>query len=137
MSNIKRTFPSTHEATSLALDLLLEFADENRVPEEVVERMILVVGEAVSNSVEHGNAAGTSATLELTLAVDSEAVTMCVLDEGLGITQDNLDKARLPDDPFDMDGRGLYIIKETSDRVWLEEEGRRLCVSWQLPTAAA
>jgi serine/threonine-protein kinase RsbW len=117
----------------MASDLLLEIAEEWSLPDEVVERMILVVGEAVSNAAEHGNASDSALSVELAFGRSDERVWMWVSDEGPGITQQRIDEAKLPDDPFDTDGRGLYIIREMADRVWLEEGGRRLCASWDLP----
>jgi anti-sigma regulatory factor (Ser/Thr protein kinase) len=119
------------------MDLLLELVDEWGLPEGVVDRMLLVLGEAVSNAVEHGDAPGTADTLEVSFDLDDGTVSFCVRDEGPGMKQESLDNASLPDDPMDMDGRGLYIIRETSDRVWLEDQGRRLCTSWFLPDRAA
>ena len=53
-----------------------------------------------------------------------------VEDAGEGISAEQLERAALPEDNMQTNGRGLYIMKSLADRIWLEAEGRRLCMAW-------
>ncbi len=123
--------PSTMDAASTAADRLLELASEWSIADELLERIVLVLSEAVANAAEHGNGIDSPAAITVTFSTIEDEVVTCVEDEGKGLDQAQIDRASLPDDPLSQDGRGLYIIREMTDRVWLEAEGRRLCMAWK------
>jgi serine/threonine-protein kinase RsbW len=125
-----RILSSTPEAATEASELLLEVAEEWNLPEALFERILLVVSEAVANAAEHGNELDPSKNVRLTYELANGEVTVSVEHEGPGMDPERLQNASLPDDPLDTGGRGLYIIRELAERVWLEEEGRRMCLGW-------
>lgn len=124
--------PSTLDAASTASDILLEVADGWDIPEGILEKMLLAVQEAVANAAEHGNALGSENEILLTYALGDGEVAALVEDSGRGIRIEDIERAELPDDPLDTSGRGLYIIRELAERIWLEADGRRLGMAWRL-----
>ncbi|WP_420453910.1 ATP-binding protein [Rubrivirga sp.] len=84
-----------------------------------VTRVALVLGEAVSNSVEHG--AGDEVALRLDLVGD--ALHVRVADDGPGPDAARLDRAHLPDDPLSTEGRGLFILRRLADAVEADSSG--------------
>jgi serine/threonine-protein kinase RsbW len=127
--------PSTLDAASTASDLLLEVAGAWDIPEAILEKMLLAVQEAVANAAEHGNALATDAEVVLTYALRDGEVAALVEDSGSGMQLSDIEGATLPDDPLDTSGRGLYIIRELAERVWLEAGGRRLGMAWRVDAA--
>jgi serine/threonine-protein kinase RsbW len=125
--------PSTPEAASAACDLAEELAEAWGLPDRLRDAFLLVMGEAVDNAAGHGNDYDPSRTVRLTCRLEEGTLVVCVEDEGAGLQGTRLQEAALPDDPMAVDGRGLYIMRELADRVWLEAEGRRLCAAWTLP----
>jgi len=94
--------------------------------------MLLAVGEAVANAVEHGNDAEATREVTLEWRKEESGGWLSVEDEGPGLTPDRLQNAALPQDAFQTGGRGLFIIKDLTDDVRLEAEGRRLML-WFAP----
>jgi len=123
---------STADAPSEASELLLQVADEWQLPDDLIERMLLTIGEAVGNAAEHGNELLEERTILVEFIRKDEEVLICVEDEGSGFSEQKLLDAHLPEDPFDTGGRGLYIMKEMTNRIWVEKGGRRLCLAWTL-----
>lgn len=125
-----RTFPSTRDAAIEASMFVLDAAETLKLPEDVREAMLLVIGEAVANAAGHGNGFDAEKEVTVVCSVEDGEVRLCIEDEGDGIPANRLEGAELPDDPFQTSGRGLFIMQTVADRVWLEAEGRRLCLAW-------
>ena len=130
METRKRTFPSTLEAAAEASDFILEVIDSMELPEEVAQQILLVIGEAVSNAAGHGNEFNPEKEVVVECSLEDDEVRLSIEDQGPGITTDQLENASLPDDMMQTRGRGLFIMKSLADRIWLEADGRRLCMAW-------
>lgn len=124
--------PGTPEAGGKAAEAVQKWVAEWDIPENLGELILLAVAEAVSNAAEHGNRLHADKEIILIADKSNQHITISVEDQGEGLSGERLNNAQLPSDPFDIRGRGLYIIKEVATRVWLEAEGRRLCMAWEI-----
>ena len=131
MGSLTRTFPSTLDAAVDASAFVLEAAEAYGLSEDITQQMLLVIGEAVANAAGHGNEFDPEKEVVVEVGVQEAEVRLCVQDQGGGIPQDRLEHATLPDDLLQTSGRGLYIMKSLTDRIWIEGEGRRLCMMWR------
>lgn len=84
-------------------------------PSSDVSRVVLAIGEAVSNALEHGPPAG--GPVRLAFDGDPRQVVVRVADGGEGPATQRLADARLPNDPLATGGRGLYIQAHLADAV--------------------
>ncbi len=78
-------------------------------------RVVLAVGEAVSNAVEHGPDA--AEPIRFRVDADLGLAVVHVDDGGQGPAGDRIQHARLPHNPLSLGGRGLYIISQLADSV--------------------
>ena len=129
---MRLVLPSTPEAVPEAVRFAEAAAREAGFPDEVSDRMLLAVGEAVANAVQHGNGNDSTRLVKLEWLNDGEGGWLSVEDQGSGLTRDGLQNATLPTDALQTGGRGLFIIKELTDDVRLESDGRRLML-WFSP----
>ena len=129
---MRLVLPSTPEAVPEAVRFAEAAATEAAFPDEVTDRMLLAVGEAVANSIEHGNGANPDRHITLGWQKEDGGGWLSVEDEGPGLTLGRLKNARLPENALQAGGRGLFIIKELTDDIRLEAEGRRLML-WFAP----
>jgi anti-sigma regulatory factor (Ser/Thr protein kinase) len=108
------------------------------VQAEDVARWQLVLTEAVVNAVMHGSGGDARRTVTVGWAAAAGEVRLEVSDGGTGPVLE-LDTAILPDDPLQADGRGLFLIKESCDRVehWRGPDGYRLVMIRATPGARA
>ena len=129
---MRLVLPSKPEAVTRAVRFAESVAAEAGFPEELADRLLLVVGEAVANSIEHGNGSEQSRNVTLEWLKQGRGGWLAVEDEGPGISLERLKNAHLPENMFQTGGRGLYIIRELADDVKVEAEGRRLML-WFRP----
>ena len=79
-----------------------------------VTRIVLSVGECVSNAVEHG---ARDAPLRIRLRVSEHDATVWVADGGGGPSPDEIANPSLPADALATSGRGLFIQSRLADEV--------------------
>jgi serine/threonine-protein kinase RsbW len=119
---------STFESLEEIVEAAQQFAARVFGDAEAAHRFVLAVSEAVSNAIEHGNAADPDKQVTAAFHARTEAalVEATVTDEGRGF-----DPAAV-DDPLDEEhltrthGRGLHIIQQAADEVSYEADGCRV-----------
>lgn len=94
--------------------------------DEFAYKVVLLVSEAVTNAIEHGNALDKSKKVTLDVKVGVKQVLVTVEDEGEGFDPETL-KNPTQDENLLMDGgRGVFFIQEMADDVSYELDGRRI-----------
>ena len=98
---------------------LINFLEENRLPEQEVRQWALVFSEMVTNAIRHSTAGSgeKEPTGEIILRwwIEEGVVWLEVNDHGQGPPEELLRAPRLPENPLDEGGRGLYIIRQFCD----------------------
>lgn len=117
---------SETQSIAKAVRFAEDAANEAGFPEETGDRMVLSVGEAVANSIEHGNSTNKDLEICLSWVTEGKGGWLGIEDEGPGITEDDVHSAQLPGDLLQTGGRGLYIIRKLSDGFKVEKGGRLL-----------
>jgi anti-anti-sigma factor len=132
-------FPADARAPSRARRALREALGAT-VDESVLETLVLMASEVVSNSVLHGGADG-SPVVGLRILTFPEAVRIEVDDAGPGFdpTQDLPSAEQVPDP--DEGGRGLFVVDRCASRWGARrsetDRGRRFSVWFEVDLAAA
>ncbi|OZC02785.1 hypothetical protein BSZ36_07240 [Rubricoccus marinus] len=116
--------PSTPESVTRAVEAAEGLSVQIGLSEETTSRVGLAVAEAVANAIEHGNRGIESSEVRVHLAPEARVLHVTIQDEGHGVDSEQLREASLPDDPLQTGGRGLFLIRELSDRA--EAAGTRL-----------
>ncbi len=89
-------------------------------------KIVLLLSEAVTNAIEHGNAYDAAKKVVVDLKIDSKQAQITVEDEGKGFERSNVQ------DPTDKEnllmdgGRGIFFIEQMADDVSFELNGRRV-----------
>ncbi|MGB3543118.1 ATP-binding protein [Rubrivirga sp.] len=112
------TLPRDIQSIAVASDALGDYLHQRGWSDQDVDRAVLSVSEAVSNSIEHG-----SGEVVLRYALEAEGLIIRVTDNGMGPSRQRLEDAALPQDPFAEDGRGLFILTALADVVTVLEDG--------------
>ncbi|MDF1799305.1 MAG: ATP-binding protein [Planctomycetota bacterium] len=121
-SHLALELPCVHRAVRVGRRVVQTFARTDEVPDEEIERLMLVTSELLANAVDHGGGGGafTEADLEsevvmfLRLEIDAKGWHLEVEDQGGGDPTESAatlagDK---PIDPEDERGRGLFLVRE-------------------------
>ena len=117
--------PRELDSAAAARHAVDQLAD--RLPEEQLGDVRLLVSELVTNSLRHAEL-GDDDRIRLAVAVDETRVRVEVSDPGPGFT------AEAEPSPDPGDGWGLYLVSTLSDR-WGVETGDRTCVWFELDRA--
>ena len=113
------TLPRQLESVALASELVGGYLKERGWSTRDVDRAVLSVGEAASNSVEHGRG-----PFVLGYALEGDTLTLEVADQGSGPAPALVQRAALPADTFAEGGRGLFILSSLADSISVLEDGR-------------
>ena len=116
------------------LDAIVDGTEEFLKPlvtdEELSYQIVLLLSEAVTNAIEHGNAHDVSKHLKIELNVRKENVIIQVEDEGEGFDPNAVSNPLEDENLLNDSGRGIFFIEQIADKVWYENEGRRVYIQF-------
>ncbi len=109
---------------------------EAHLPEDddLVYKIVLLISEAATNAMEHGNQMDESKHVTVHVQAHSAYVEVEVADEGEGFNPESVADPLSEDNLFSDSGRGLFLMEEMADAVEYKDEGRRLWMRFDLPT---
>ncbi|MGC2130570.1 MAG: ATP-binding protein [Candidatus Aquilonibacter sp.] len=95
---------------------LAAFASLHGVVELDQAAVVLAVGEALANAIEHAAAQG---DIKVTVEIDQHFISARIVDSGRGFDETPLDLQPLPDD-YEEGGRGIPIMQRCVDQCYVE-----------------
>lgn len=104
-------------------------ADHN-VNEDLYGNILIAVTEATNNAIVHGN--GKAIDKKVVLSVDKieKGIVFSVLDEGPGFNYENLPDPTAPENIEKPDGRGIFLMKNLSDKIEFFENGSKVNITF-------
>lgn len=132
MSNTYRyTLSSTFEESEKVPDIVEKIAKECSLNDDETGNFMLLLSEAVTNAIEHGNENDPKKKVIIHIEINSTEISASIQDEGIGFnpqtTKDPLDEKNL----METRGRGLFLLKEIADTLTFSENGTKLSFSLQ------
>jgi anti-sigma regulatory factor (Ser/Thr protein kinase) len=113
-------YPSTLDSEDKMLNDLERVFAQNRVCGEVVHRLMLIVSEAFTNALLHGNQENPSLIISVHLQVNEMMIVADITDQGKG-GLDRIKHRCNSDDLMEEHGRGIDLIKHYADDVKYSE----------------
>jgi len=114
------------------LDFVDQINDDIGLDDDLKSRMEMVLSEAVTNSIIHGNKEDLDKSVIVTTVISDESIVIKVTDEGEGfdytVKPDPTDAENL----LKIGGRGLFIIEKMADDVIYKNEGRTVIITFKL-----
>lgn len=93
-------------------------------PEESIVNLPLVMDEALSNAVIHGNKHSEELKIHVRIYISSRRIVIQVEDQGEGFFEEGVADPTQQENLFKGSGRGIFLIKELMDSVRFEKGGR-------------
>ena len=105
---------------------------EHDINEDLYFNMLLVLTEAVNNSIFHGNARNPRKNVNISMQKSQHKLCFFITDEGSGF-----DPRKLPDPTAPMqieqpNGRGVFLMRQLSDYVYYYDNGRKVEIQFTL-----
>lgn len=123
---LHRTLPSSFEHLERFVEETQAFMDRITDDEDLAYRVVLLVSEAVTNAMEHGNQFDAAKSVTVALRALPDRIELDVEDEGEGFAAAEVSDPLAKDHLLDDRGRGLFLMQEYADEIAIEDGGRRL-----------
>lgn len=118
------TLGSTFEESERVPDFVDEIQQERGLNDELTGNFMLLLSEAVSNAIDHGNEGDSTKKVYIDIEITDEKIVASVRDEGKGFTPD-LDKDPLSEENLLKEsGRGVFLLNQLADKLEFRDEGR-------------
>ncbi|MDZ4701065.1 MAG: ATP-binding protein [Rhodothermales bacterium] len=119
------------------LDALVDetgaFVEEIGLDEELAYKIVLLMSEAATNAITHGNAEDPAKKVDIELRCAPRQIALIVEDEGEGFNLDEIEDPISAENLMRGGGRGLFFIREMAEEVHLENNGRRIRMIFHVP----
>lgn len=99
-------------------------AEAGYAPEDCRVNLPMVMDEALSNAIVHGNSNKKELKVHIRIYISISRVIIQIEDQGVGFDRNKIEDPTGEGKIYNDSGRGLYIIKEIMDRVDFKNGGR-------------
>ena len=94
--------------------------------DDLVYKVVLLLSEAITNAIEHGNNHESDKKIVVDLEVQEHRVIIEVEDEGKGFDRKQIEDPLVSSNLLKDGGRGLFLIEEMADEVYFKKGGSRV-----------
>lgn len=127
------TFPSTADSLHLVEALIDEISAEMHLDEDYYGNILIAVTEAVNNAINHGNKQDPNKTVSFVFTEhDDHSISFRITDQGSGFDFENIPDPTAPENIEKVNGRGVFLMKQLSDGVTFDDNGRVVELSFKL-----
>ncbi len=107
-------------------DFLISIFNEYKLDKKYFNRIFLCISEAVMNSIKHGNKNDLKKQVSIIIDCSSEEMNIQIDDEGDGFDIEKVENPTLKENIKKESGRGIFIIKNLSDKIEYNEKGNQV-----------
>lgn len=100
--------------------------------EELYFNILLVLTEAINNSILHGNGADPCKSVKVKLRPTKAALSFTITDEGCGFNPDKLPDPTTPPCLMKPNGRGVFLMRKLSDYLQYSEDGTKVEIKFKI-----
>jgi len=116
---------STYEEAESIPEFVEGLQKETDLDEDSSGKLMLLLSEAVTNAIVHGNNEDPSKKVEVEINIKPDSIITTVEDEGEGYDPDQKSDNPLNEENLLKEGgRGIFLIEEISDEIEYFNEGR-------------
>ena len=127
------TFPSTADSLHLVEALIDEISADMHLDEDYYGNILIAVTEAVNNAINHGNKQDPNKTVSFVFTEnDDHSISFKIADQGTGFDFENIPDPTSPENIEKVNGRGVFLMKQLSDGVTFNDNGRVVELSFKL-----
>lgn len=127
-SNLHLELSSKPENISLVEPFVKKVKTYYDIEEDLYFNILLVLTEAVNNSILHGNQSNPNkqVCIDCKIKSKSKVLYFTVTDEGIGFDHTSLPDPTTPERRMCPNGRGVFLMRELSDKINYSDNGRKV-----------
>lgn len=103
-----------------------DVCEQYKVNEDRYGNILIAVTEAVNNAITHGNHNNPEKSVTIAYSIDPSSITFSISDEGNGFDYKNLPDPTAPENIDKINGRGIFLMKNLSDKIEFDENGKQV-----------
>lgn len=114
---------STFDQAETVPDFVDNIANECNLDEDPAETFKLILSEAVTNAIVHGNKEDPDKSVHVKVVIKDQSISADVKDEGTGFKPEEKKDPLKEENLLDTGGRGIFLIRQFSDHLEFRENG--------------
>ena len=129
----KLVLESSLESIEVVENLIAKVKEEYGINDDNYNQIWIVLNEAVTNAIKHGNKYDLSKKVSLTVeSKDERYICFTVKDEGNGFDPNKVPDPTAAESIAEPNGRGVFLINKLSDTVKFSDNGRKVEMCFDL-----
>lgn len=124
------------ENVNQAEELVEKLVEKGLISDSQYGNVIVAVTEGVLNAIQHGNKMDASKPVEITISGGEKKLEITIEDQGDGFDYNNLPDPTDPSNIEKPNGRGIFLIRNLSDVVEFDKDGRKMTMAFLHPVEA-
>lgn len=132
MKSIKISIPSLIENIQVIESFIDNAKEDFEINDDMYGNIMISVTECISNAIIHGNKSNAAKMVHLELQMQQGLLKCSIEDEGSGFDYSNLPDPTEPENIEKLGGRGIFLMRNLSDDVKFEENGKKTILSFYL-----
>lgn len=117
---------STYKESEKVPDFVQEVQEKSHIGDDTSGNLMLLLSEAVTNAIVHGNKLDESKKVEVEIHIHSEKIVSSVKDHGEGFDPEGAKNPLKEENLLRDSGRGIFLIREISDSMEYLENGTKI-----------
>ncbi|MDX1640902.1 MAG: ATP-binding protein, partial [Balneolaceae bacterium] len=101
---------STYEDSEKVPDFVMDIQEKSQLEEDTTGNLMLLLSEAVTNAIVHGNKLDESKKVEVEVQINSEKIVSTVKDHGNGFNPEATKNPLKEENLLRDSGRGIFLI---------------------------
>lgn len=129
---IKIILRSSFEEMEKLEPFLSKLQEWPAVDQELADRIMLPLSEAVNNAILHGNQLHQEKSVVVAARLYEQHVRISVEDEGKGFDPNNIPDPLKEENLLKEGGRGIFLIREYADDLFFAKNGSKITMHFSL-----
>lgn len=131
MTHHELTFTSTKQSMHLVEELIDKVCSECKISGAHYGNIYVAITEAVYNAMNHGNKLNPSKKINIIFNGTDTTLNFTIKDEGAGFNYTNLPDPTSPENIEKESGRGIFLIKQLSNKVEFLNGGNTISITFK------
>jgi anti-sigma regulatory factor (Ser/Thr protein kinase) len=116
---LQKDFPSDRKKRQIVVETVVKAISKENLKTEVSnEELYLIIDEAVTNAMEHGNHWNPQKKIAIDVEINSKSLIIKITDEGQGFNTSNIKDNLKNRNVLSTRGRGIFIINQFCHLTW-------------------
>lgn len=117
---------STYQESEKVPDFVTDIQEKSQLEEDTTGNLMLLLSEAVTNAIVHGNKLDEKKKVEVEVQINSKKIVSTVKDQGDGFDPEAANNPLKEENLLKDSGRGIFLIREISDSIDYLDNGTKI-----------